>query len=98
MEAEQYRPNFFSGFEQEKNHFNNSNELLNIDWIKNFAKNDNFHRFSIKRDKHAGKPQHVLVAEYDNGFRWWVVALIRDKDISRIDDVPEWEAKYTKKT
>lgn len=96
MKAEQYRPNFFSGFEQSQNHFNTTDELLNIDWVKNFKENPNFHRFSISRDesKILDKPQHTLMAEYKNGFGWWGVAFIRDEDISGINDLPEWKAKY----
>jgi hypothetical protein len=96
MLAEQYRPNFFSGFEQKKNHFSNTEELLNIEWVKNFANDNEFHRFSLSRykNKYGGMPQHTLMAERKNGFEWWVVAMIRDEDISGINDIPEWEAKY----
>jgi hypothetical protein len=100
MKAEQYRPNFFSGFEQEQNNFDNTQKLLNIEWVKSFSNHDNFHRFSLSRDenKYGGKPQHSLMAEYNNGFEWWVVAMIRDENISGIDDIPEWEAKYKDKS
>ncbi len=96
MKAEQHHPSFFSGFEQEQNHFDNSEQLLNIEWIKSFAKHDNFYRFSISRDKckTSDMPHHTLMAEYKNGFEWWVVAFIRNEDISGIDDLPEWKAKY----
>ncbi len=99
MIAEQYRPNFFSGFQQEENHFSNTKELLNIEWVKNFSNDNEFHRFSLSRDKdkYGGKPQHTLMAEINNGFEWWVVAMIRDEDISGIDDLPEWKAKYKDK-
>jgi len=99
MTAEQYRPNYFSGFHQEETHFSNTEELLNIDWVKNFADDNEFYRFSLSRDKdkYGGKPQHTLMAERKNGFEWWVVAMIRDEDISGIDDLPEWEAKYKDK-
>ena len=70
MKAEQYRPNFFSGFERKQNHFNNTYELLKIEWVKNFSDNKKFHQFSISRDtsKILDKPQHTLMAEYENGF------------------------------
>lgn len=95
MKAEQYRPSYFSGFEQEQNHFDNTEQLLNIEWIKKFACRNNFHKFSLSRDsdKYDGKPQHTLMAEYNNGFEWWVVAFIGDEDISGISDMPEWVAK-----
>ena len=71
---------------------------MDIDWIKNFSNRDNFHRFSISRSEkiYDGTFQHHLMAEYDNGYEWWVVAFIRDDDISGINDLPEWEAKDKK--
>lgn len=102
MIAEEYKPSFFSGFQKKKNHFSNTEELLNIEWVKNFANDNEFHRFSLSRDrdntKYGRKPQHTLMAEIKNGFEWWVVAMIRDEDISGIDDLPEWEAKCKDKT
>ena len=95
MKAEKYTPTYFSGDEQKQDFFNNSEQLLNIEWIKSFKEHDNFHRFSLIRDK-SDSPKHTLMAEYDKGFSWWVVAYIKDKDISGIDDLPEWEAKYKK--
>lgn len=103
MKAERYRPAFFEGFEDEENTFENTEQLLNIPWIKSFSNNPNFHRFSIGRDKNPHyttyfKPQHNLMAEYKDGAEWWVVAFIRDKDISGIDDLPEWDvAEATRK-
>jgi len=96
MKVEQYRPNFFSGFKKSTSHFNTTKELLNIHWIKNFKENPNFHRFSISRDE-RDVPQHKLMAEYEKGLEWWVVAFIRDEDISAINDLPDWSAKYKDK-
>lgn len=97
MKAERYLPNYFSGFKPERNQFDNSKELFGIDWISDFKETDGFHRFSIGRDaeyvEHNKQPQHVLMAEYKDGYEWWVVAFIRDKDISGIDDIPNWKPK-----
>ena len=95
MKVEQYRPNFFSGFYQEKNYFSNTEELLNIEWIKEFANDNEFYRFSLSRDKnkYGGIYQHTLMSEKRNGFKWVVVAFIRDEDISGINDIPEWQEK-----
>ena len=96
MIAEQHIPNFFSGFERKQNYFENTEQLLNIDWIKNFTKHNNFYRFSIERDenKMPNESLHTLMAEYKKGFEWYVVAFIQDDDISGIDDLPEWKPKY----
>lgn len=96
MKVEQYMPSFFSGFEKKQTHFENSQQLLDIDWVKNFSKNAKFHRFSISRYHYDGGSNHTLMAEYKNGFEWCVVAIIKDQDISEIDDIPEWETKYEK--
>jgi len=98
MKVEQHIPASFSGFNRAKEEFNTIDELLNIDWIKKFAERDDFYRFSLARDKNSNsdKPQHVLMVEYKKGLEWWVIAYIRDKDISGIKDLPEWEAKYEK--
>lgn len=93
MIAKQYRPNFFDGFEKNESHFSSTDELLEIDWVKNFTNDDNFHRFSLSRDK-RGTHNHTLMAEYNDGFEWWVVAFINEEDISGIDDLPEWKSKY----
>lgn len=95
MIAEQYRPIFFSGFEKKKAHFSNTEELLDIEWVKEFSDDDEFYRFSLSRDKckHGRKPQHTLMVERKNGFQWYVVAMIRDEDISGLNDLPEFEPK-----
>lgn len=95
MIAERYTPTFVDDPIPSHVEFNNKEELFNIDWVKNFAKRENFHRFSMSRQKGdwPRKPQHSLMAEYDNGYEWWVVAHIRDKDISAIDDIPNIEYK-----
>jgi len=98
MKAEQYRPSFCDGPELKQVHFANTKELLKIDWIKTWADDKNFHRFSISRDTSGilEVPQHTLMAEFKEGLEWWVISCIRDKDINGIDNLPEWEAKYKK--
>ena len=43
----QYRPAYFSGFENQVNNFNSIDELLNIDWVKKFTEDKHFFMFSI---------------------------------------------------
>ena len=95
MKAEQYRPNFFSGFEKKENYFSNTKELLNIEWIKDFSNHNNFHTFSLNRDKTMNN--HTLMAEYDNGCKWYVVAFIKEKNIKDLNDLIEWKPKKKKK-
>ena len=80
----QYRPAYFSGFENQVNNFNSIDELINIDWIKNFTEDKDFFRLSISL---AGgfTTKHHLMAEYKNGESWYVVGSI-DKDTCKLSD------------
>lgn len=79
--ATQHRPAYFSGFENEESKFNSLEELLNIQWIKNWKDHDNFHRFSIS--------DYDLMAEFNEGKEWWVIAYL--DDISTLKDLPIWK-------
>jgi len=81
---DQYRPAFFTGFENAKVEFKTKDELLNIEWVKAFAETPRFHQFSVSRYDHG---QHVLMAEYREGKEWWVVGYLDDpvKDLPAFD-------------
>ena len=94
----QYRPAFFTGFENENNQFESVFELINIKWVDNFIRWPNgdldpkFHQFSISvSDDHNDV---ILMAEYNEGYSWFVVGYI-DK-IDHVRDLPEWKPKYKK--
>jgi hypothetical protein len=64
--------------------FETMEDLLHYDFIRRNTVYHSFFRFSITED-------NALMAEYSDGFRWWVVG--------RIDDpsnlgLPWWKAKY----
>lgn len=80
----QYRPAYFSGFENQVNNFNSIDELLNIDWIKNFTEYKDFFRLSISLAD-GFTTEHHLMAEYKNGEDWYVVGSI-DKDTCKLSD------------
>ena len=77
--------------------FNNRKELLSLDWVKKYSKNKDFLRFSLNREdsfttKDGGiaEAQHFLMAEYKSMTKQAeIVAIIRDADITAIDDIPE---------
>lgn len=71
----QYRPSFFSGYENQTNCFETLSQLLNIQWVQEFSKEDNFYKYSISLAK-SYEENHKLMAEYDNGSVWWVVGFI----------------------
>jgi len=88
----QYRPAFFTGFENEEKEFNSLEELFAIDFVDNFKKtpnnkvNPNFHQFSISTPS-VDLP-HILMAEYKGGAEWWVVGYIDDGEAVR--QLPKW--------
>jgi len=65
--------------------FDTLKELFEIDWIKQYQKDDNleFYRFSLS--------SNILMAEYNKGNKWWVVGYIYG-DLCKID-LPIWKAK-----
>jgi len=72
----QYRPAYVSGYENELSIFNSLKELLNIKWVKQFSKSNNFYRYSIDLADSHPSSQHTLMAEYKNGSEWWVIGFI----------------------
>jgi hypothetical protein len=97
----QYRPGFFTGFENAVREFNSLEELLAIDFVDNFKKlqsglpskevDPNFHQFSISNQcTLGGEVPYVLMAEYEGGKVWWVVGYISETEI--VKQLPVWVA------
>ncbi len=90
----QHRPAYFSGFGNGTNEFSSLEELFNIIFVDNFRKlpngktDPNFHQFSISNHN----KQNLLMAEYKDGYEWWVVGYVNDNEI--IKALPEWVAKH----
>ena len=61
--------------------FDTTEELLEIDFVKNWSKIETFYRYSISGNH--------LMAEYENGKKWWVIGNIRN-----IVDLPKWIPVY----
>ncbi len=74
----------YSGWsdEPETTDFNNLDELLNIDFVKSFAEQDGFYQYSYSNN--------LLIAECDNGKKWWVVGLLPEGNVG----LPKWEPMY----
>jgi len=94
----QYRPAYFSGFENETKAFTSLKELLNIDWVDNFRKmpngqiDPNFHQYSTNKYSDHKGCEYVLMAEYNNGHSWYVIGFMDENEV--IKELPAWEAKY----
>lgn len=62
--------------------FNTLNQLYDVSFVRkwrdgNIERKENFYRYSIVRREHG---KHILIVEYDNGERWWVVGYIQGED------------------
>ena len=84
----QYRPAYFTGFEEEVVDFNTIDELLNIGFVKNFSdksspSNKAFFRFSMS--------DAFLMAEYERGTKWWGVGHITNDPNNICSALPKWE-------
>lgn len=76
----QYRPNYFSGYENQIESFNSFEQLLNIDFVKKFSNHNNFYRYSLALGE-SYEDNNTLMAEYENGSVWWVVGFIDKKTL-----------------
>jgi hypothetical protein len=84
----QHIPNFVSGFDPVIQNFKTLEELLDIDFVKQWSADEDFHQFSIG----PYDSRWHLMAEQNNGKRWWVVGyiigIVRDEL-----NLPDWKPK-----
>lgn len=87
----QHRPAYFSGFENKVVLFEDVVELLEIEFVKNFSRQEGFVRYS-QTDQEAsyGSRSVMLMAEYNDGYSWWVVGYLD----SPVKGLPHWTPKY----
>ena len=88
MKIKQHRPAYFTGFVDVVVEFSTREELFQIDFVKSFSSQKNFSRFSLSENY----GRHVLMAEFDDGYSWWVVGYI-DQPPDEIG-LHIWEPKY----
>lgn len=62
--------------------FDKQEELLNHPWIKEWSKDEGFHRYSLSNQ--------LLIAEFEQGKKWWVLGYIKHPEYI---DLPVWEPK-----
>lgn len=67
--------------------FETGEELFNHDYVKWYRTQPLFTRFSIGGRTSLG--DYILMAEYRDGFEWWVVGCINSNL-----NLPKWEAKF----
>lgn len=91
----QHRPAYFEGFENEEGNVPNLEQLLKIDFINNFSTDPNFHRYSLGSSIETPTGFMItLMAEYKEGFEWWVVAYLWPQDREELEPLPQWKALY----
>jgi hypothetical protein len=78
----QHVPSFVDISERFESEFNNTEELLEFNYVQAWSNLSHFHQFSISDNK--------LMAEFKDGTEWWVIGYIKNpKDIQ----LPEWVYK-----
>jgi hypothetical protein len=82
----QHIPNFVSGIDPVTQNFETLEELLNIDFVKQWGDDEDFHQFSIGP---YGDRWHLMV-EQNNGERWWVLGYITDIVRDELN-LPNWK-------
>ena len=83
----QHYPNFVSGHESLEATYSNLDQLLSVDWVDHFSKdlhgNDDsgFYRYSrSEKCDFAKESYYLLMAEYQEGTKWWVIGYVYDDD------------------
>lgn len=86
----QYRPAFFEGFENIEGVADDTDELLATNFIARWGEHPGFHRFSLSHENQ--EPPFNLMAEYNEGKEWWVVALLWPEHNNELT-LPDWEPR-----
>lgn len=95
MRVRQHIPNFAEGFEPEKTYVFTADELERLEFIHNWTQHQMFYRFAVHRHYYRHEDDiHLMLAEFDGGKEWWVIAYLEGEDSLKIlAKYPEWEAK-----
>lgn len=90
----QYRPAFFDGFTNEEGETSDCTDLLNRDFVANFANRFDFYRFSIGSSVETPTgAMCTLMAEYKEGREWWVVAYLWPEYSEELAALPKWKPR-----
>lgn len=92
MKIRQHIPGFVTGVEPDEADVETLAELLALPWVKQYETRvfkASFHRWSAAFN--SGADYH-LMAEYNGGTAWWVVAYMEGGD----PGLPKWQAMERK--
>lgn len=85
MKIKKYRPNFFTGFDDEYYEVSTKEELFESDLIKDCLGLPNYHRISYSQHT---ENQLAIMLELNGGHEWWVLALVHEPN--DIKTLKEW--------
>jgi hypothetical protein len=86
----QYRPSYFSGYENEFSQFNTIEEFLNIDFVKNFTSIVDYKGYTSEGFFVAEDIGYIFHINYNPGnkqIEQWGVAEILEGDISQLKEM-----------
>ena len=75
----QHIPSFVEGFEPKVAELSTVEDLNSIDWVRQHREDPEFYRFSLS--------DRLLMAEFENGDRWWVVGILSEP----LPGLPDWK-------
>lgn len=82
-EIKQHFPAFCEGFDAKLERIESAADLDSIEWIRSWREDPGFYRFSVTRDPDYLK---LLMAEFDQGRKWYVVGILSND----LPDLPAW--------
>lgn len=96
MRVRQHIPSFVDGVEPVKTYVFTAAELERLEFIHRWTEQQMFHRFAVHRHYYQRHDEdlHLMLAEFDHGHKWWVIAYLEgDDSLEILSKYPEWEAK-----
>ena len=85
----QYRPDYFTEFENEEKSFNSLEDLFNIEFVHNFRKLPNFFKYSVSIHPSDKERKYTLMAEYRDGYDWYVIGFMSESEV--VKELPNIE-------
>ena len=90
MRVRQHIPSFVDGVEPAKTYVFNAEALEKLEFIHRWSEQQMFYRFAVHRNYFDD--MHLMLAEFDGGKHWWVIAYLKGDDSLKIlAKYPEWE-------
>jgi hypothetical protein len=89
MKVSQHYPTFFEGFPVVEAEVGTLLELVGLDFIAAWPLKPGFYRFSLERN--AAPDYHLLLAEFEEGRKWYVVARLEGEDLYPFRVLPPFD-------